>query len=177
MLKQIANLSFTILVAALFSFSCTTDTKKATSYNQFFEEHKEMEEFIGFNVPMFVAKAMILKEKPELKETVDKIKKIKVLMHDNKSLEMREQHQKDLMKVLEDGNYNDLAVVNESGQKITLKLLEEEGLVKEFLIVMDGEESNLIVVSVHGEMDKESMQEVAKRINLEDFSDMNIEFD
>ena len=169
----------TFLLQALLLFiiilitGCQNHNEKAAE--EVFDKYEGQEGVYTFRIPPGLIGIFLDEEEDrELKETLRKMDFIKVMILDEKKTKSSNKDQilQEFDRKLAESNFEDILLVNDGQQTIKIKIREEEGYVREMMILITKEDS-FLGLSLVGKISLDQLSSVARSVDIEDFMDMS----
>ena len=101
------------------------------------------------------------------KNFISQIKQVKVLVFEHASIEDKSSFNS-MAKSLPLSNYKELMVVKENNQSIKMLLLEDQGKVSEFLLLVTGEKEP-VLISIRGNIDPKELGKLSSGMHMKGF--------
>jgi len=169
----------TFLLPALLLFviilitGCQNHNEKAAE--EVFDKYEGQEGVYTFRIPPGLIGIFLDEEEDrELKEILRKMDFIKVMILDEKKTRSSNKDQilQEFDQKLAESNFEDILLVNDGKQTIKIKIREEEGYIREMMILIT-EEDSFLGLSLVGKISLDQLSSVARSVDIEDFMDMS----
>jgi len=169
----------TFLLPALLLFviilitGCQNHNEKAAE--EVFDKYEGQEGVYTFRIPPGLIGIFLDEEEDrELKEILRKMDFIKVMILDEKKTKSSNKDQilQEFDQKLAESNFEDILLVNDGKQTIKIKIREEEGYIREMMILIT-EEDSFLGLSLVGKISLDQLSSVARSVDIEDFMDMS----
>ena len=162
-----------LLFVIILITGCQNHNEKAAE--EVFDKYEGQEGVYTFRIPPGLIGIFLDEEDDrELKETLRKMDFIKVMILDEKKTKLSNKDQilQEFDQKLAESNFEDILLVNDGQQTIKIKIREEEGYVREMMILITKEDS-FLGLSLVGKISLDQLSSVARSVDIEDFMDMS----
>ncbi len=156
----------TIIVMTL--VSCQRSNSKGETV---INSYENMAGVYTFKIPPGLVAVFITgDENKELRESMRDMESVKIMLVDLGKTESKDIHgfSKDFISKLKEGGFEEMMTLNESGEKITLMMVEEGELIKEMMALFMSKDE-FLGLSLTGEIDPAEMAGILKKVKIEDF--------
>jgi hypothetical protein len=163
-MKKIALLIPVLLIPLML----TAQTK---SIDKLFEKYYGKEGFTTVLVTedMFEVVANMEEEKGELEGTLGKIKRVRVIAQEDET-EVEAVNFMEELRGVEFDDYKELVVVREADQEVMVLAKEEDGRLRELLVLVGGEDN--VLISVEGNFTMKDLEALGKLEGLDELGDI-----
>jgi hypothetical protein len=168
MKHSIGKILLFVIIINMTGVSCQrSDSKGETVINSY----ENMAGVYTFKIPSGLVAVFITgKENKELRESMRTMESVKIMLVDLGKTESKDVHKfsKDFISKLKEGGFEEMMTLNESGEKITLMMLEEEEVIKEMMALFMSKDE-FLGLSLTGEIDPVELAGILKKVKIEDF--------
>jgi len=152
---------------------CQIHNEKAAE--EVFDKYEGQEGVYTFRIPPGLIGIFLDEEEDrEIKEALREMDFIKVMILDEKKTKSSSKDQilQEFDKKLAESNFEDILLVNDGQQTIKIKIREEEGYIREMMILITDEDA-FLGLSLVGKISLDQLSSVARSVDIEDFMDMS----
>jgi hypothetical protein len=146
-------------------------TAQNTPIDKLFKKYYGMEGFTTVMVTedMFEVIANMEEEKGELKGTLGKVKRVRVIAQEDEA-DVEGVNFMEELKGVEFDDYKELVVVKEADQEVMVLAKEEDGRLSELLVLVGGEDN--VLVSVEGNFTMKDLEALGELEGLDQLGDI-----
>ncbi len=156
-----------ILLLAMGIFGISTIMAQ-TAVDQIFDKYNGQQGFTNVTINQYlfemIAKMDTTDEGKEMVEMAQSIEGIRILAMDT-IMENVNLYQ-EVMKATKKGDYKELMTVKEKDNDIVFMVKEDDGIIKELLMVIGGTKEENAIISIKGDIDLAKMGSLAKTMNI-----------
>ena len=156
-----------ILLLAMGIFGISTIMAQ-TAVDKIFDKYNGQQGFTNVTINQYlfemIAKIDTTDEGKEMVEMAQSIEGIRILAMDT-IMENVNLYQ-EVMKATKKGDYKELMTVKEKDNDIVFMVKEEDGIIKELLMVIGGTKEENAIISIKGDIDLAKMGSLAKTMNI-----------
>jgi len=144
-----------------------------TPANNFFESHSGKEGFTSIYITKYMfdlfAKVSNDKEQEEFAEISSKLNTIKILTNESDSEQNKPiNFTVELLNSLPKEVYKELMVIKDGGEKIQFLINEKNNKIKEFLMIVTGEDENVLII-LDGDINLKEISKLSTTMNVKGF--------
>jgi hypothetical protein len=156
-MKKILYTLFFILLSSSFFAQNLQDEK---NYHHFYKNHKNKDNIIGLSLPISLANLFIDSKEKELKQLISRGKKLRVLVFDKQTKEIK----KDLNSYLPSSIYDKYLSIKDGKSRIKILVRDIEESITEIILLIQSENS-LVTMGVYGKFTYNDLEKLADKIN------------
>lgn len=164
-LKKISKVIFSWATCFLLIgiFLSVSSCASKNSFQSFYNQNKSEADW-ALAFPKYVAMIAIPKDsKEEIKRFSQGMRKIRVLLNENKEVDDDDRLLKSFSSFAEGRNYTSYLAFKKDGSEINLFAREEENFIREIVLDLQDEEGSAIICLI-GKMEKKNFQKALKRV-------------
>lgn len=162
------NLFLLLVIIYGLGISCQGDRSAG---EEVMDSYENMEGVFTIKVPPgLVAVFIIGDENLELKEAMRSMESVKIMLVDvnkSKSKDVKE-FSSEFMQKLKNGGFTEMLTINDSGEKVTLMMLEDEEKIMEMMVVIVSDDE-FLGLSLSGEIEPDELSELLQKVKIDDF--------
>ena len=160
-----------LIISVLFTsfVACGNSQENNNDFTDFYQNNKNTEGVVAFELPMFLAKMVIDKDEEELEQFVKKTDDIRFFISDKSNTELYRK----LENHLSPNIYHDLMIVKDGGSTVTFKIREDKDKIREILMTVV-EDSSFVAISFTGKFTIEDAKKMAKSVKTEGLGDIRL---
>jgi len=162
------NLFLLIAIISWLGLSCQGDRSAG---EEVMDSYENMDGVFTIKVPPGLVAVFITgQENHELKEAMRSMESVKIMLVDvnkSKSKDVKE-FSYEFMQKLKEGGFTEMLTINDSGEKVTLMMLEDEEKIREMMVVIVSQDE-FLGLSLNGEIEPEQLSELLKKVKIDDF--------
>ena len=163
-----------ITAAALITFgvyqshSASSPIKPSKDLHQFIENYGDAPGITSLTIPSDFVNAFVPKREKEAKAVLRSLDHFQILIYDKTEgdLDTLNNFKDELNKIIKQKKYEDLMVINDGGDKITIKILEENDKVKELVMLISREDA-MILLFLKGDIDLDKIASLSKALDID----------
>lgn len=150
----------------------TLISAQTNAIDEFFDKYSEKD---GFTTVTISGKLLSLfagkKEKGEGSDIINRLTSIRILSVDDSILNQSVNFYKEMGKKLNLSAYEELMLVKE-GPDVTKFLIKQKGDIISELLMITGGPGNNTIISIKGDLDLKSLQELSKDTGIDELKDL-----
>jgi len=138
-----------------------------SSLNDFFQQYEDAEGFTSIKIPMAWISSLASKDlEAGEKEVLKQLNSLKILTYEAEGKNSREltQYADEFEQVIKGLDFEDLLVIKKKGEDVRFKIREENGKVKELLMLVK-DKTDLVCLSLLGNLDRDNLSDL--NINID----------
>jgi len=147
-------LSFLLLFVT--ATTITAQSKENQNFRNFYKHHRDNDNIIGLSLPIGLANVFISSDETELKKIIKKGKKVRILVFDEVSKEIKSDLKNNLPKKI----YQKFLIIKDSGSNIKILVRENNEYISEVILLIQSDDS-LVTMGVYGKFTYEDLQKLA----------------
>lgn len=170
---------YPLLWVALFFITflgCNEAPEEIKSSKDIFQKYKDEGKGTYFQIPPGMVSVFLDQEKsggPELIDLLSDVKKLTFLIVPNNTQSKESDHYSDINNMLETLKFQDLASINNGTELIKVKILPNESIKTEEMIVLVSNYQSLFCISFQGNIELSKIASLTKPENIEVISNLN----
>ena len=162
------NLFILLAIISGLGLSCQGDRSAG---EEVMDSYENMEGVFSIKVPPGLVAVFITgEENQELKEAMRSMESVKIMLVDvnkSKSKDVKE-FSSEFMQKLKKGGFTEMLTINDSGEKVTLMMLEDEEKIREMMVVIVSQDE-FLGLSLSGEIEPDQLSELLQKVKIDDF--------
>ena len=136
----------TSILLLILAFASSTIFAKSDGYDKFYKEHKKHHTVVNIDIPVIILGLFLDSDNDkEIRKLLRKTDDFKVFVAEGSKT-----HFLPIIKeYLPNDIYKDFLIVKESGENVTIKTKEAEGVISEIILLVE-EDEDLVAISIKG---------------------------
>ncbi len=168
MKRSIPKIILFVAIIALAGLSCQRNNSTG---EELINSYKNMAGVYTFKIPPGLVAVFITGEdNKELRESMRNMESVKIMLVDMGKAESKDinEFSKEFIRKLKEAGFSEMMTLNDSGEKVTLMMLEEGENIKEMMALIISKDE-FLGLSLTGEIDPAELAGMMKKIKIEDF--------
>ncbi len=157
-----------IIILAFGVLGCSSSKPITKDFDKFYSKHESDKGVVTLSIPIFLAKMFISKDDKETLKALDKLRKVKLFICEDK----KNNYNRTIKDYLPNNVYSDLMVVNNNSEKIVFKMRKPEGKVIEEFVMTVASPKSFVAIELKGSFTKTDISKIVKKLRKNDIKTM-----